>query len=135
MLVSALQEHALTWYIKYNIDSLMFALADIQTAANKEFSRPKSQTQSIVGFKEIMMKPRETPSDLDQRLKCTILESNMNLTDGQNREWFMASLLPHLRVSLSQQKIGIQEEALENVMRLHETPMQDVNMGVRQIHA
>ena len=80
------------------------------------------------------MKPGETPWDLDQRLKCTIREANMNLTDGQHHEWFVASLVPHLRVALSQQKIGTQAEALEIAMRLHKTPMQDANMGVQQIH-
>ena len=74
-LVTALQETALTWYIKYCTDNLMASLADIQTALNKEFSRSKSEAQSIVGFKDIMMKPHETPWDLDQRLKCTIHES------------------------------------------------------------
>ena len=78
------------------------------------------------------MKPRETPWDLDQRLKCMIREANMNLTDRQRREWFVASLLPHLRVALSQQKIGTQAEALEIMMRLHETPIQDANLGVHR---
>lgn len=53
-----------------------------------------------MGFKEIMMKLGETPWELDQRLKCKIHEANMNLTDGQHREWFVASLMPHLRVAL-----------------------------------
>ena len=44
------------------------------------------------------MKPGETPWELDQRLKCKIYEAKMNLTDGQHREWFVDSLLPHLRV-------------------------------------
>ena len=60
----------------------MASLADIQIALNKEFSRPKSEAQSIVGFKEIMMKPNKTPWDLDHRLKCTICKANINLTDG-----------------------------------------------------
>jgi len=38
----------------------MSALADVQTVMNKEFSRPKSEVQSVMGFKEIMMKPGET---------------------------------------------------------------------------
>lgn len=63
-----------------------------------------------------------------------IHEDNMNLTDGQHHEWFVASLLPHLRVSLSQQKIGTQAKSLEIVMRLHETLMQDANLRVQQIH-
>lgn len=79
--------------------------------------------QSIVGFKEIMMRLDETPWELDQRLKCTIHEANMNLADGQHREWFVASLLPHLRSALSQQKITTQAEALQIAIRLHETPM------------
>lgn len=80
------------------------------------------------------MKPWETPWDLDQRLKCMIYEANMNLTNGQHHQFFMASILPHLRVALSQQKIGTQDEALEIMMRLYETPIQDDNLGVQQIH-
>lgn len=76
-----------------------------------------------MGFKKIMLKPSETPWILDQRLKFKIYETNMNLTDGKHREWFMALLLPHLRVVLSQQKKMTQVEALEIAMRLHETLM------------
>ena len=54
---------------------------------------------------------------------------------GNHHEWFVASLTPHLRNALSQQKLKTQAEALEIVMRLHETPMWDPNMGVQQIHA
>ena len=96
---------------------------DIQTALNREFSRPKSEAQSIIGFKEIMMLQGETPWELDQRLKCTIREANMNLTDGQHHKWFVASLMPHLRSALLQQKITTHEEALEISMRPHETLM------------
>jgi len=102
---------------------------------NKEFSWPKSEAQSIVGFKEIAMKLGEIPWELDQRLKCKIREANMNLMDGQHREWFVALLLPHLRVALSQHKIMTQAEALEIAMRLHEMSMQDSNLGVQRIHA
>ena len=133
-LVCALQDSALTWYINYSNDNPNDGVEDIQTTLNKEFSRPKSGAQSIVGFKEIVMKPGETPWELDQRLKCKINEANMNLTYGQHCEWFVASLLPHLRVAVSQQKITTQVEALQIPMRLHETPMQDPNLGVQQIH-
>lgn len=78
----------------------------------REFNRPKSKAQSIMGFKEIMMKLGETPRDLDQRLKFIICEDNMNMIYGQHGEWFVASRLPHLMVALSQQKIGTQVEAL-----------------------
>jgi len=81
------------------------------------------------------MQSTETPWESDQMLKCTIHEANMNLKDRQHREWFVASLLPHLRVALSQQKITAQAEALDISMRVHETPMQDPILGVQQIHA
>ena len=76
-----------------------------------------------LNFKEILMQPSEAPWELYHRLKCKIRESNMNLTNEQHRECFVASLLPHLRVALSQQKITTQAKALDIAMRLHETPM------------
>ena len=90
-----------TWYNKYCTDNPMSALVDIQAALNKEFSRTKSEAQSIIGFKEITMRPGETPWELDQRLKCKIREANMNLIDGHHRKWFVVVLLPYLRVVLS----------------------------------
>lgn len=94
-MVISLQDHALTWHIKYSNDNLNAGLVDIQTTLNREFGRPKSKAQSLLGFKEIAMQPGDTRWELDQRLKCTIREANMNLTDGQHREWFVASLPPH----------------------------------------
>lgn len=81
------------------------------------------------------MMPGETPWDLDQRLKSTIREANMTLMDVQNCVWFVASLTPHLRMVLSQQKISTQAEEYETTMTLHETPLQDPGLGVQQIHA
>ena len=88
--VSALQDRVLTWYIKNSNENLNAGIADIQVALNKEFSKPKSEAQSIIGFKEITMLPSETPWELDRRLKCTIIEDNMTLTDGKHCEWFVA---------------------------------------------
>jgi len=42
-LVNALQDHALTCYIKYANDNLNGGVADIQMTLNREFSRPKSE--------------------------------------------------------------------------------------------
>ena len=76
----------------------------------------------------------ETPWDLDQRLKSTIREANMMLTDAHHCAWFVASLTPHLRMALSQQKLSTQVEALEMSMRLHVSPIQDPGLGVQQIN-
>ena len=80
------------------------------------------------------MLPGEIPWDLEQRLKSIIREANMTLTNAQHRAWFVASLTPHLRTVLSQQKLSTQAEALEMAMRLHETPIQDPGLGVQQLH-
>ena len=64
-LVSELQDFTLTWYIKHSSNHPNAGIAEIQDALNKEFSRPKSKTQLIIGFKEIAMMPGETPWDLD----------------------------------------------------------------------
>ena len=69
------------------------------------------------------MFPGETPWDLDQRLKSTICEANMTLSDAQHSAWFVASLTPYLRMTLSGQTISKQAEALEIAVRLHETPI------------
>ena len=99
--VSALQDHALTWYIKYSSDHPNAGIVAIQDALNKEFSLPKSRTQSIIGFKEVMLLSGETPWDLDQRLKSMIQEAKMTLTNVQHIAWFVVSLTPHLRMVLS----------------------------------
>lgn len=64
----------------------MALLVDTQTTLNKEFSMPKSKSQLVVGFKEIMIRLGEIPSELDQRIKYQIHEVNMNLTYGQHHE-------------------------------------------------
>lgn len=101
MLVNTLQDHALTSYIKHSNDNLNVEIVDIQIGLNREFSRFKPEVQSIIGFKEIIMLPGETPWELDQRLKCTIRDANMTLMNGQHCKWFVASLTSQLRNALS----------------------------------
>jgi len=60
-LVSTLQDHALTWYIKHSNDHPNTGIIEIQAALNKEFSRLNSETQPIIEFKEIAMLLGETP--------------------------------------------------------------------------
>lgn len=133
--MSALQDRALTWYIKHSNDHLNARIAEIQDTLNKDFSQLKSETQLIIRFKEIAMLPNETLCDLDQCLKSMIREANMMLSDVQHHSWFVASLTPHLRTTLSKQKILTHAKALEIAMRFHEMPIQDPGLGVQQIHA
>ena len=52
-------------------------LAETKVDLNKEFSKPKFDSQLVIGFKEFMMRVDEMSLELDQRLKCQIWESNM----------------------------------------------------------
>jgi len=61
VLVSTLQDHTVTWYIKNSNDNTNVGITDLQVVLNSKFSRPKSETQSIIGFKQIVMLPGETP--------------------------------------------------------------------------
>jgi len=65
ILVSTLQDRALTWYMKYSGINPTTGIADIHKELKNEFSWPKSESQSVVGFKDITMMPGETPWDLD----------------------------------------------------------------------
>ena len=43
-LMSALQDHALTWYIEHSNDHLDVGIEEIQNVLNIEFSWPKTKT-------------------------------------------------------------------------------------------
>ena len=60
-LVSVVQDRTLTRYIKHSSDNLNAGIMVIQAAVTREFSRPKSEVQSIIGFKDITMLPSKTP--------------------------------------------------------------------------
>jgi hypothetical protein len=55
------------------------------------------------------------------------------IPDEQNKEWFIATLLPHIRVPLMQQKITSQDEALEISMKLESSPIEESSSGMSQI--
>ena len=53
----------------------------------------------------------------------------------QHKDWFIAVLLPHIRLPLMEQKIAMQDEALEIVMKLEASPIRDTHAGVQQIQS
>ena len=60
--------------------------------------------------------------------------STQNDVLADNKEWFIAALLPHIRSPLMQQKVADQQEALEIMMKLETAPIED-NSGIAQIQA
>ena len=62
---------------------------------------------------EIRKKPSESIWEIDQRFKCLKGKLKYAITDMQDRNLFVNSLLPHLKYPLRQQKFQTQEEALQ----------------------
>lgn len=82
-------------------------LKEVKDVLNNEFKKPKSQAQSVTEVKKIQQKVNESVWDFDQRLKCLLQQDNKKITDDQCKDWYIASLLLHLRLPLSQHKIVI----------------------------
>jgi hypothetical protein len=71
--------------------------------------------------------------EFDQRFKTLTGRLNFQIPDEQNKEWFIAALLPHIRVPLMQQKISSQAKVLEISMKLESSPMGESSSGMSQI--
>jgi len=55
------------------------------------------------------------------------------IPDAQHKEWFIAALLPHIRIPLTQQKVVTQAEALEIAMKLEASPIGETGIRMAQI--
>ena len=75
-------------------------LNEIKNALIVEFKKLKLESQCITELKEIKQKVDETSWEFDQRFKTLIGRLNFQIPDEQNKEWFIVSLLPHIRVPL-----------------------------------
>jgi hypothetical protein len=77
-------------------------LNDIKTALSAEFKKPKSESQCITELKEIKQKVIKPVWEFDQRFKTLTGHLSFQIPEEQNKEWFITSLLPHIRVPLMQ---------------------------------
>jgi hypothetical protein len=77
-------------------------LNDIKTALSAEFKKPKLESQFIRELKEIKQRVAELVWEFDQRFKTLTGRLSFQIPDEHNKEWFIASLLPHNRVPLMQ---------------------------------
>ena len=99
-LVTTLRERALTWYMKYAATPK--TLVQVITAMIKEFKKPKSKSQCITELKDIKHLPSESVWDFDQKFKALIDQVSFEFAPEQHKEWFIAALLPHIRLPLMQ---------------------------------
>ena len=95
-----------------------------------EFRKPKSESQCITEIKEIKQALAETVWDFDQRFKTLMVKVRFQMSDVQHKEWFIASLLPHIHGPLMQQNIESQIEALDLAMKLEASPIGDGVTGM-----
>ena len=83
-----------------------------------EFKKANSQSQCITELKEIKQKPTESVWEFDQNFKTLLDHLIFDIDAQQHKDRFIAALLSHIRLSLMQQKVASQAEALEIVMNL-----------------
>jgi hypothetical protein len=131
-LATTFRERALTWYMKYTTGHNR-TLAEVRTAMIKEFKKPKSESQCIAELKDIKQLPTETVWDFDQRFKTLIDQVSFELAPQQHKEWFIAAMLPHIRLPLMQQKLNTQDEALEMAMKLEASPLAETSAGMSNL--
>ena len=61
-----------------------------------EFRKPKSESQCITEIREIKQVLAETVWDFDERFKTLMAKVGFQMYDVQHKEWFIATLLPHI---------------------------------------
>ena len=100
-----------------------------------EFKKPKLESQCITEMKEIKQALAEIVWDFDQRLKTLMAKVIFQMSNVQNKEWFISALLPHIQGPLMQQKIESQTKALELAMKIKASPIGGDMTGMVQIHS
>ena len=83
-------------------------------------------------MKEIQQRRGESVWDFDQRFKVLLHQVSFTIGPVKYKEWFIAALLPSIRMPLMQQKVADQQEALEIIMKLETAPVEN-NSGISQI--
>ena len=99
----------------------------------KEFKKPKSESQCIIELKDIKQLPTESVWDFDQKFKALIDQVSFEFAPLQHKEWFIAALLPHIRLPFMQQRLRTQDEALEMAMKLEASPLAETSTGMENL--
>jgi len=131
-MVTTFRDQALNWFMKHSAGQPK-TLAEIRMALIAEFKKTKSESQCIIELKEIKQMNGESTWDFDQQFKVLMGQVSFEISDAQHKEWFIAVLLPHIRVPLTQHNIKTQPNALENSMKLEASPIGEIRVGMAQI--
>jgi len=68
--------------------------------------------------------------EFDQKFKTLLDQVSFDIDAQQHKEWFIVALLPHIRLSLMQQKVALQAEALEIAMKLAASSIAETSAGM-----
>ena len=104
-MITTLRGCALDWYMKFSIVPIGVVpktLNEIRLGLIDEFKKPKSESQCITDINELKKLQIKSVRDFDQRFKMLMAKVSLQMSDVQQKEWFIASLLPHIRMSLMQ---------------------------------
>ena len=104
-MIMTLWGHVLDLYMKFSIVPVGVVpktLNDIQLRLIDEFKRLNYESQCTIEIKEIKKLTIESVWDFDQRFKTFMTKVSFQMSDVQHKEWFIASLLPHIGTALMQ---------------------------------
>ena len=104
-LMTMIRDRALNWFMKYS-NGQVRTLPVVKATIIIEFKKPKSESQCITKLNEIKQRPNELVLEFDQKFKTLLSQVSFNIDMQQHREWFIAALLPHIRLSLMHQKVA-----------------------------
>ena len=137
-MIMNLRGHGIDWFMKFYIvppGTSQKNLEEIRVAMIFEFIKPKYESQCITEIKEIKQALAKSVWDSDQQFKTLMAKVSFQILDVNHKEWFISTLLPHIRGPLMQQKIKSHTEALELAMKLEASPIRDGTVGMVQIQS
>ena len=98
-MITTLRSRALDWFMMFYVaptETPQKTLDEIRAAMIFEFRKPKSESQCITNIKEIKQALAETIWDFDQCFKTLMAKLSFQMSYVQYKEWFIATLLPHI---------------------------------------
>ena len=130
--------HVIDWYMRFMQvpqGNATKTMNEIREGLFKEFKKPKSEAQYITELKEIKQFSNKTIWDFDQWFKTLMARVSFIMSNVQHKDWFITTLVSHIRQPLMQQNIAMQNEALEMAMKLEASPIGETVVGMNQIQA
>ena len=132
-MITTFRGRALDWYMKFYVVPTGVrkkSLDLIRIRLIEEFKKPKSESQCITKLKDIKHLSTESVWDFDQRFNILMAKVSFQMSDVQQKEWFIVVMLPHIHIPLMLQKFVSRSESLELAMKLEASPVRENGAGM-----